>query len=195
MWTSCSFDGCVKPVFGRKLCTGHYAQWRKGKPLYQLRPWRECAIDSFWEYVNKQESMNVANACWLWTGYIGADGYGASNHNGQTRHAHRISYILNIGPIPDGLCVCHHCDVRNCVRPDHLFIGTDADNVADMVRKNRQAKGNNNGQSKLTSDIVKSIREEYAHGTPQTILAKRYNVSRLTVHRALHGHSWKHVED
>jgi hypothetical protein len=84
----------------------------------------------FWSKVQKTET------CWLWTA-AQVNGYGALRVARQTLTAHRLSYIYHFGPIPDGLYVLHHCDVRICVRADHLFLGTHLDNIQDMVRKKR----------------------------------------------------------
>jgi hypothetical protein len=93
-------------------------------------------IQRFWSKVNKTDG------CWLWTAGKFATGYGSFslNHH-KTIKAHRFSYALAYGPIPDSLFVCHRCDVRACVRPDHLFLGTPADNMHDRDRKGRAMKG------------------------------------------------------
>lgn len=79
--------------------------------------------------------------CWYWiAGSRGKTGYGAFKIENDTVDAHRVSWMIHFGPIPDGLCVCHKCDNRRCVRPDHLFLGTKKDNNQDMFRKGRNAK-------------------------------------------------------
>lgn len=86
----------------------------------------------FWSLVDK------SGECWLWQGRTNNDGYGRLNvSKRQQVYAHRYAYANIYGPIPDGFFVCHHCDNPRCVRPDHLFLGTNQDNVNDMVRKGR----------------------------------------------------------
>lgn len=79
----------------------------------------------------------VGDGCWLWQGAVGSHGYGVIRIDGGNLLTHRLSHELFIGPIPEGLCVLHTCDVRRCVRPDHLWTGTKRDNVLDMVAKGR----------------------------------------------------------
>ncbi len=93
----------------------------------------------FWANVNKTET------CWLWAGSL-TKGYGTLGVNGQCVRAHRYSWLLHHGPVPDGLEVCHKCDVRNCVNPDHLFVGTHQENMRDAYDKQRYRTPGNPGQ-------------------------------------------------
>lgn len=85
----------------------------------------------FWRFVQKSDG------CWLWLGTKSADGYGSIRHAGKMRKAHRVAYELMRGVIPDGGQICHHCDNPACVNPDHLFVGTNRDNMIDRQRKGR----------------------------------------------------------
>ncbi len=100
------------------------------------------------------------SGCWLWTAHCQPNGYGAiERFDGISLLAHRVSWELHFGPIPTGLCVCHKCDVKSCVNPNHLFLGTHADNVADKVKKNRQSRlfSMDNPNAKLSDADVATI--------------------------------------
>lgn len=130
--------------------------------------------------------------CWLWTGRLNDSGYGMA---GQ-RRVHRWMYELVYGPIPEGLCVCHHCDVRNCVRPDHLFLGTRGDNNRDMTAKGRHGyggvPGEKNHKAKLTDAQVEVIRAQYAPGrVRQQDLADELGVSRALIGHIIRGRNRK----
>jgi hypothetical protein len=148
----------------------------------------------FWSKVNKTPT------CWLWTGTFYPTGYGIlrvtfPNSPSRNLRAHRVSWELHFGPIPEGMWVLHRCDVRACVRPDHLLLGTNADNIADMLRRERQSRGESNGTSKLTENQVRAMRAEYAAGgISQPALAKRYGIAPGTIEGILHRRSWKHVD-
>jgi len=137
----------------------------------------------------------MAEGCWLWIAGKSSRGYGVLGDGaGGSIQAHRASWEINFGPIPKGMCVCHRCDVPACVRPSHLFLGTQSENVADMIAKGRRRggapTGERNGSAKLTEAMVRDIRE--ASGTQQAI-AERYGVSQFTVSEIKRGKTWRHV--
>ena len=84
------------------------------------------------------EKVERTDTCWLWTGALNSKGYGSMSYNGKGTNAHRLSYILHKGEIPDGLIICHTCDTPKCVNPDHLWAGTPSENMKDMFAKDRQ---------------------------------------------------------
>ncbi|MGH7851532.1 MAG: HNH endonuclease [Thermodesulfobacteriota bacterium] len=110
--------------------------------------------------------------------------------------AHRLVYEHFIGPIPEGLCVCHHCDNPPCVNPAHLFLGTTQDNTADMVKKGRHVShsGENNGRTKLNSNNIPEIRRKYIAGISRAALAREYKVDWSQINRIVKGKQWRHLE-
>lgn len=129
-------------------------------------------------------------------------GYGLKGH----RYAHRVAWEKAYGPIPKGMNVCHHCDNRSCINPDHLFLGTQKDNVDDMLKKGRgkgftkghkRAVGELHGRTKLTNEQVKEIKEilkkDQSYGI-KIKLAKRYNVHRCVISHINSGLSWRHIK-
>ena len=129
------------------------------------------------------------SGCWLWEANTNAGGYGTIGYKGKIVKAHRLSYILHNGDIPDGLHVLHKCDVRCCVNPDHLFVGTHLDNMRDCSKKGRKSKkpvnvGESNARCKLTDDQVSEIR---ASSENYKAIAGRYDVNPSTISRIKSG--------
>ena len=146
--------------------------------------------DKFWSFVDKRGKDN----CWNWKGTHFKQGYGRMYHHSiKEPKAHRLSYIINIGKIPNRLLVCHTCNNRSCVNPNHLYTGTNEDNMKDLADSG-VLKGENNPASKLTKFNVIQIRRIHHKGTKNTReLAKMFNVSQLLISRIIRGVSWKHV--
>lgn len=140
----------------------------------------------FWAKVKRTDS------CWLWTGSLNPQGYGIIRISGKPIKTHRWSYENTHGPITGGLFVCHRCDVRNCVNPAHLFLGTKSDNAIDMHQKGRNflSQGEKNGVAKLTAEQVREIRT--AAGTLKSI-GERFGVSLTAIHAIKTRQRWKHV--
>lgn len=152
------------------------------------------------------------SGCWLWLGNWTQNGYGAVKHSGRwLTGAHRLFYELHRGEIPDGLLVCHKCDTPVCVNPDHLFLGTQSDNMRDKVRKGRHKirtrsaaapprarrdsvrKGAQVATSKLTEADVARMRLLRAEGWTYASLGNQFGVDKKTAIRACKGQQWKHV--
>ncbi len=158
------------------------------------------------ERILEKASRVPFSGCWIFTGAVNHFGYGIVGTGGRgmpTDRAHRITYRHFCGEIPSGMFVCHTCDVPSCCNPDHLFLGTNQDNVNDMVKKKRNSKpprnlhviGSKHPLSKLTEEQVKVIRDTYKKlGCTQDELAKCYGVARQTISKVVNGKRFTHVE-
>ena len=153
-------------------------------------------------------NVDRSGDCWLWTGKTDKDGYGLFYADGGDFRAHRAAYEIGHGVAPGDLCVCHRCDNPRCVNPDHMFLGTNAENTADRDAKGRTARGDrsgsrtcpesvprgeNCGTSKLTEGAVRSIRLALAAGTRQESLAQEFAVTQGAISRIALNKTWRHV--
>jgi len=143
------------------------------------------------------DKVQLSEGCWTWTGATTGHGYGVLSKGRDVEgliSAHRLAYKITYGPIPCGMNVCHKCDNPRCVRPDHLFLGTQKDNVLDMINKGRQrykvCYGEDHGCAKLTTTQVIEIRDELKNGTRQVDLAARYSVTQATISHIKLGKKW-----
>lgn len=143
--------------------------------------------DRFLSHVSIPENIND---CWEWMGANHGDGYGCFGINYKLYGAHRVSFELFVGPIPDGLFVCHSCDNRACVNPSHLFLGTHQDNMQDRNDKNRQQRGERCGTHKLTEQEIFQIREMLEQGYTQQEIARMFGTSRVNISYIKTGKSW-----
>lgn len=135
--------------------------------------------------------------CWLWFGRTKSGGYGVIasvcyGNRSRAILAHRASWLVHKGAIPAGLLVLHKCDVPACVNPDHLFLGTQRDNLDDMTGKGRRTVGEHVGRGVLTEKMVREIRKSSDLGTH---LADRYGVSHSLISQARSRRLWAHVAD
>lgn len=148
----------------------------------------ESAKDRFLSKTERRE-----DGCLVWTGALnGSKRYGAVGVFGKQHLAHRASYMLFCGPIPDGMVVCHRCDVGLCVEPTHLFLGSQTDNIHDMERKGRShhPSGADHGRAKLSWDDVDVIRQRLSEGVSMRELARQFSVARTTIKRIKNGTGW-----
>lgn len=125
--------------------------------------------------------------CWSWLGAGKGNGYGNVTFNGKNKPAHRHAYELFIGSIPDGMDVCHSCDNRWCVNPDHLWIGTREDNMRDCLNKGRADGGN---RKRLPERAIQEIRRQINIGTPSSRIARIFDVNQGTIHAIKYGKSY-----
>ena len=139
--------------------------------------------------------VRVSGECWVWAGPTSTRGYGQMGVSGYPARVHRLAWRLNKGRIPKGLCVCHHCDNRPCVRPDHLFLATHQENMADMKRKGRAAKrlGSLSNSALLTEADVAEIKIRNHAGETSASIAKSFPVGRAAIDKIASGDNWSHV--
>jgi hypothetical protein len=147
----------------------------------------------FWRYVMPEPN----SGCWIWIGSLAPSGYGQIRDKEADRPetAHRASWRINRGPIPEGMHVLHHCDQRWCCNPDHLFLGTNNDNIQDSAGKGRRkgkraAVGEQQAAAKLTDDIVRYIR---ASNDKLRVLAERFGVTETLISMVRRRKIWKNV--
>lgn len=160
---------------------------------------------NFLRHVCKEEtvrSKHVQDPCWIWTGTRlctkRGETYGRFSCGGKANHrqflAHRVSFLMFHGPIPAKLLVRHKCEEKLCVNPAHIELGTYAQNTADSVARKVIPVGSKKHCSKLTEDSVRAFRERWRNGEKMINLSREAGVDDSTMHHALHGINWRHVQ-
>lgn len=175
----CDRQNCVRPSH---LCLGTQRGQRRQQPSLQTRFWSKVKMEP--------------GGCWLWTGAHNGVGYGQISAGPGRKGlllAHRLIWTWLFGDIPDGMYICHRCDVPSCVRPSHLFMGTSKENHEDCISKGRHNIGDRNGQTKLTAEQVNEIRSRVRRGESQTSLAQEFGVSSGNVGHIARNDTWKHL--
>jgi len=189
----CSIENCDKPFVARGFCGAHYMEARRADQGFSaVRP-HGSLEDRFFSKVIKLDD------CWMWAGNKRSNGYGAIQQGGRgsrTLSAHRVSYEIHKGEIPDGMVVMHSCDNPSCVNPDHLSVGTYKQNTHDMIAKGRKRtvapKGTGNGKAKLNDDLVRYIRQSDKKAAS---IARELGLSENCIRGVLSGRTWSHVND
>lgn len=191
----CSDVNCVRPASARGMCNTHYMRQRRAGliPVGTRKP--APVEERFWRYVKKTDT------CWLWTGsekkLSGYGQIGIGGRGGKQALAHRLSYEMHKGPIPDGLVVMHSCDNPRCVNPSHLSVGTHSENTMDSVRKGRWKSippmhcGESQHSSKLTVEDVRLIRDN--PDIPTKELALRFGTNPTSIQKVRSRKTWKHI--
>lgn len=152
----------------------------------------------FWAKVERTDG------CWIWKAARNPAGYGMFGTGPRGTRivlAHRYSFELAYGPIPHGILICHHCDNPACVRPDHLFAGTNSDNMKDSAKKHRNAgqrhpemrQGENHGMAKLTENDVLTIRKLSQEGWPGIAIARRFSITPTHISKIVRHLAWRHI--
>lgn len=160
---------------------------RCGKPYYGATSGFLCGLKC---RILANSKIDHESGCWIWQRVIMHTGYGRTSIGRKNAAAHRVSYQIFKGPITDGLLVCHTCDTRACVNPDHLFLGTVQDNSDDCVAKGRQIHGERINTAKLTEAQVRAIRSDTRM---QKDIAAAYGVRRNQIAAIKQRKSWRHV--
>lgn len=198
----CEVAGCEKPAGGDGLCRAHRRKLKLyGDPLAPSRSTGKPRTPLAQRLWSRVDSSGGSDACWPWTGHARHNfGYGnIGDENGRNENTHRVAWRLTNGPIAKGMCVLHACDNPACCNPAHLFLGTQAQNLADMTAKGRRlstnrVKGERNWASKLTAEDVREIRRLRAEGLGPTEIAARFGVTRSAVKAVVARRTWAHVE-
>lgn len=177
----CEVETCMRSRYRRyRFCRPHYRAWYVyGDPLMKKQQqWHGLSVaERFLKYVKKTPS------CWEWIGMRDANGYGRLNVHDLPELAHRLSWQLSVGAVPVGKCVLHKCDNPSCVNPEHLYLGTQVDNIADMFQKGRGHMRRGRLQAILTDAQVQEIRKSNESGMT---LATRLRVSPATISQIRH---------
>ncbi len=154
----------------------------------------ENLIDRFFKLLGT--GTKQPNGCILWLRHRDTGGYGQMEVDGRGARAHRVSYSIFVGPIPDGLWVLHRCDVRNCINPAHFFLGTRRDNINDMLAKGRGNYGfgeDSRRGTKLKNADVLRMRDMHALGVSNKQLAAEFGIDRAYAWSVVTHRVWKHI--
>ncbi len=143
-----------------------------------------------------EAKINKTDGCWEWVASCAGAGYGQMKLPKQRKqeYSHRLAYMIYKGPIGENQFVCHTCDNTKCCNPDHLFLGTQKENLQDMKDKNRHLAGAKNAMAKLTDADVVKIRSCLESGMAQLQVARAFNVSQVTISRISRRERWAHVK-
>lgn len=188
----CCIKECEKPVLASGMCAMHYRRMKKyGDPTaVKIKQLHGASLtDRFLHYTTKSE-----RGCWVWSGSLDRNGYGRLNIKNRPELAHRLSWVLHKGEISPSDHVLHTCDNPRCVRPDHLFLGDQAANNADMISKGRHSpgvsRGVDHGCARLSEDDIRAIRASTE--APQ-VLAAKFGLSRRHVRDIISRKVWRHL--
>ena len=192
----CSVEGCQRIHYGLGYCKLHYRRIRETGTVGEIGNSR-CKFslenpDKIMEFISENCKISVCG-CWEWQGRKNPDGYGYMTVDKSSKGVHRVVGMMK-KDFKKGLSVLHHCDNRACANPEHLFVGTQKDNVKDMIRKERNTRGEAMRYSKLTDNDVRKIKDLLKDCVKQPIIAGIFKVDRSIISRINTGESWKHIQ-
>ena len=183
---NCTINNCTCESVCRGLCEKHYSRFKRyGNTNLQRK--------SIYERLDNNSIPVTESGCLIWTGPVNHEGYGHISYNGKSSRVHMVSYELNYGKIPNGLIVCHKCDIPSCFNPNHLFLGTNQDNMKDRDNKGRQydRTGIRNGRAKLDIDKANQIRKIFSsQKISKAKLGRIYGVSLPTISDVVNNIRW-----
>lgn len=190
----CTVDGCGAKVRSRGMCQKHYSAWRyASRDVMPVVPrGYPCASrsDTMEERLERRIERDPNSGCWLWAGALNNYGYGSLGVHGKGYAAHRLSFETFRRRLAPGEVVCHKCDTPACVNPDHLFAGSQADNLADMHAKGRHRANFLGARAVLTEERVLEARRRYRAGEKAKSIAADFGVHEHTLWMAASGRSW-----
>ncbi len=193
----CNIEGCGNKYLAKGLCSKHWARDnRYGNPtiVKSVVGVGVSQEDRFWNKISVAENTND---CWPWRGTLNNKGYpqcGFKIKGKRFALPYRIAYLLHYKTDPESFNVCHKCDNPLCCNPNHLFLGTQQENMLDCSKKNRISYGENHPHSKLTEDNVRFIRNNYSNVTKQLYdFASKFNVSFSTIYDVVKYRTWRRV--
>lgn len=181
----CATPDCNRPAVARGLCHTHYMRLRRSGQMAASAP------ESDQDYISARVT-HLGNGCWEWQ-LSRREGYGRLVRHGKTWQAHAFSYCVHVAPIPSNAQVNHLCHNRSCVNPDHLYAGTQAENVSDMLKAGRgnPLRGARNGNSKVSLEVVCAIRQS---NDIARVEAKKHGISLSLVYAIRKGLVWREVD-
>jgi hypothetical protein len=226
--TKCRIERTLENSWkGTTYCKKCYNEWKRGNRVKHKdnisirkkifwkkingRPCKECGENFVGKGLKRDfcstrcrllGTIIKKNGCWEWQDKLHPNGYAYATmyETNKKEHVHRISYRVFKGEIPEGLYVCHHCDNKKCLAPDHLFLGSAKDNMQDALKKGRlehiklmHAKGEKNGSSKLKEYEVQEIKKLILEGVKIAIISRKFNVSWSVIDSIKRNKTWRHV--